>query len=287
MKLPRIFSRKLILIIIIICVLIPSVFAYNYIQNDAGFCTRCHLMNPAYEAWESSAMHDVNCHKCHEAGIREGVGHMIEVITENPQEVTVPTEVDNEICENCHASEDPNWLQVVDTAGHKVHFFGKAQPPECIHCHGIQLHVFEPPEETCSECHDETMMMGEPEMHIHCLVCHDFTIQEDNLFPLREDCVACHEDKEIMEVTFPSEAHADTTCSECHNPHIQEQHTDCVTCHDDADQGLHQRSGHSNCVTCHIPHSSEIMRDICINCHIDKDEHYQPAECTTCHSFIS
>jgi nitrate/TMAO reductase-like tetraheme cytochrome c subunit len=287
-KLPEMNRRNLILIsIIVIVVMVPSVFAYNYFQNNPKFCTTCHLMNQAYETWDHSAMHEVNCHTCHEAGIVEGLGHVVDVITKNPQEVTRPTEVDNEICETCHTSEDPKWLQVVNTAGHKVHFFGSGQPPDCIDCHGIQLHVFEPPEEACDECHETTTMMGTPEMHIHCLVCHEFTVQDESLFPEHGECAACHEEKETMEITFPTNAHANTTCLNCHNPHVEEQQTDCVTCHDGPETGLHQLSAHGNCESCHVPHSSEDMRDVCVSCHTDKDEHYAPTECATCHSFGS
>lgn len=289
MKLPEMTRRNLLLIVLIVVIIavVPSVFAYDYFQNNPKFCMSCHIMNPAYEAWDQSAMHDVNCHTCHEAGIVEGLGHVVSVVTKNPQEVTLPTEVDSEICENCHASEDPKWLQVANTAGHQVHFFGSGQPPECIHCHGIRLHVFEPPEELCDECHVETIMMGTSEMQIHCLVCHDFTAQDESLFPEREECLACHEGKETMEITFLTNAHVNATCLNCHNPHVEEQYTSCVTCHESPDSGLHQLSAHDNCESCHVPHSSKDMREICISCHGDKSEHYAPAECATCHSFES
>lgn len=287
-RIPEMNRRNIILItIIVVLVLVPSVAAYNYTQNDPKFCKTCHLMNTAYETWDHSAMHDVNCHTCHETTIMEGLGHVIDVFTKNPQEVTLPTEVENEICENCHASEDPKWLQVLETAGHEVHFFESSEPPMCMECHGVQLHVFEPPEETCEECHDETMMMGTQEMHIHCLVCHEFTTEDENLFPQREVCAACHEGKETMEITFPTNAHVNTTCLNCHNPHVGEAHTECTTCHEDTSSGLHQQPAHTQCDLCHIPHSSEDMRDVCITCHGDKDDHYASTPCSTCHSFIS
>ncbi len=214
----------------------------------------------------------------------ESLDHVREVIFENPQEVTKLTEIDNEVCESCHATNDPQWLQVVNTAGHEEHFFGRAQPPYCIDCHGIQLHVFEPPEETCLKCHDEESLQPTEDMNIHCIVCHEFTATDHELIPERGDCLDCHEASETMGVSFPTDAHKDTPCMNCHDPHEEEQHKECSACHDVSEKGLHTETAHTDCHACHTPHSSVPMRDNCLSCHLDKTEHFAPAECTTCHS---
>ena len=272
-------------IVALVLLMIPSYFIYDYTQHNPKFCISCHLMNDAYDTWDVSAMHDLDCHKCHESDIATSMDHLREVIFEKPQAVTKKTEIDNELCENCHASDDPQWLQVADTPGHKVHFFDNTDAPDCIDCHGLQLHVFEPPEETCATCHEEGLDEPCLDMQVHCLACHNFIVAEDDLIPARDDCIVCHEAQDTMGVTFPSDAHSDSACLDCHNPHDMEQGSECTTCHPVPSTGLHEEAAHENCETCHTPHSEEPMRDSCLSCHLDKEEHFAPADCSGCHSF--
>ena len=155
MKLPEMTKRnQILLILVLIIAAVPALFIYDYTQNNPKFCTTCHLMNSAYDTWNVSAMHHVNCHSCHETDMITSMNHVYDVLFKNPSEVTKPVEITNEMCESCHASNDPQWLQVVNTAGHKVHFFGEENYADCIDCHGLTLHVFEPPEQACLNCHD-------------------------------------------------------------------------------------------------------------------------------------
>lgn len=265
---------------------VPSYFIYDYTQNNPKFCTSCHLMNDAYETWDASAMHDLNCHNCHETNMIESLDHVREVIFEKPDEVTKPTVIENELCEKCHASNDPKWIQVSNTAGHKVHIFTQDEEPECIGCHGLQLHVFEPPEEACYKCHDEDYEGASEEMGAHCTVCHEFTVTDHELIPQREDCVDCHDSQQTMGVSFPEAAHNDTACIDCHNPHIEEQHIECSECHEvGLGGGLHAVVAHYECSSCHVPHSSDPMRGECLSCHVDMSNHGGSVECSLCHRF--
>jgi hypothetical protein len=276
-------KNKKIFALAIVILAIPSYFVYDYTQHNPRFCTTCHLMDEAYDTWDASAMHNLNCHKCHETDMLESLDHVREVLFEKPEEVTKLTEIDNKVCENCHASDDPKWLQVVNTAGHQEHFFGKDMPPDCIDCHGIQLHVFEPPEETCMNCHSDEALQPTEDMHIHCVACHVFTVADKELVPERSQCLTCHEASKTMGVSFPTGAHNDTACINCHNPHEEEEHKECSACHDVSKKGLHMEMAHTDCVVCHTPHSSVPMRDNCLMCHLDKIDHFAPAECKTCH----
>ena len=159
--------------------------------------------------------------------------------------------------------------------------------PDCIDCHGLQLHVFEPAEENCDTCHGEELDEPCVDMQVDCVVCHAFTVAGDDLFPGRDDCLSCHAAKDTMGVTFPSDAHSDSLCLDCHNPHDKEQDNECTTCHPVPSSELHQETAHENCETCHTPHSDEPMRDSCLSCHLDKTEHFEPANCVSCHSFGS
>lgn len=280
--------NKILIVLALLIVAIPSWLIYDYTQNNPKFCTTCHLMNTAYETWDQSAMQNLNCHECHESDIVESLGHVVEVLTENPQHVTKITEIDNELCEHCHASNDPQWLQVINTAGHKAHVFGREQPPDCIDCHGLCLHVFEASEEICIECHEESIMMSIRETEISCMACHEFTTRL--FFPEREDCINCHDfarQQAIMEEFYHKNIQVDTNCLSCHNPHMEKQYIECEDCHDTSGYGLHNGISHNDCEVCHSPHTLVEMRDNCLTCHTDRIEHYAPAECYNCHSFDS
>jgi hypothetical protein len=279
-------KHKKFLIVAVVLLAIPSYFVYDYTQHNPKFCTSCHLMDEAYDTWDVSAMHDLNCHSCHESDIATSMDHLREVLFENPNKVTKMTVIDNEACEDCHANNDPQWLQVANTAGHRVHIYLQEEAPECIGCHGIQLHVFEPPEETCYDCHSHDHDAASELMDAHCIVCHEFTTTEHELIPQRDDCLQCHEGQETMGVSFPSAAHNNTACENCHNPHLEEQHTECSTCHTESlGGGLHVVSAHDNCINCHVPHSSGPMSVECLSCHVDKTEHGGTAACSVCHGF--
>jgi hypothetical protein len=215
----------------------------------------------------------------------ESIGHVVEVVTANPEKVTKLVEIENELCENCHASEDPQWLQVVNTAGHKVHFYDNINHADCIDCHGERLHVFEPPEETCLDCHGEEKRHPEEIMITHCVDCHQFIATEHELIPERFECIACHEESASMGASFPLEAHTDSACKNCHNPHEENTFPDCGSCHENV-EGIHEISAHSDCTSCHIPHSNKELRENCLSCHIDKKEHYSNVNCATCHSAV-
>jgi len=279
-----IVKYKKIIIIALVVMAIPSYFIYDYTQHNPKFCITCHLMDEAYDTWDVSAMHDLDCHSCHESDIVTSMDHLREVIFENPQEVTKMTEIDNELCEHCHESNDPQWLQILGTAGHEVHVIDRNQPPDCIDCHGLRLHIFRPAQEVCSECHGEENNQPVEDMDIHCIVCHEFLATEHELIPEQGECLSCHEAQDTMGVSFPSDAHADTPCMNCHQPNEEAQHIECIVCHEIPEEGIHTTVAHSNCATCHIPHSSDPMRDNCLSCHLDREDHFSPTECIICHS---
>lgn len=286
MKIPKMTKNNQVLIILgLMIIIISSVFIYDYTQNNPRFCITCHLMNPAYETWDHSAMHDLNCHKCHETDIAESIGHVVEVVTINPKEVTKLVEIENEACENCHASEDPQWLQVANTAGHQVHFYGGINYADCIDCHGERLHVFEPPEETCLGCHGEERRHPEEIMITHCIDCHQFTAKERELIPKRYECIVCHEESASMGESFPLIAHTESACRNCHNPHEEIVTLDCSLCHESV-KGIHEVTAHADCISCHIPHSIKELRENCLSCHNDKKDHYSNVNCATCHSAV-
>ena len=281
-------KNQLLLFLIVIIIALPSYLIYDYTQHNPRFCTSCHLMNEAYDTWKISAMHELDCHKCHETNMIESMEHVIEVLFKDPKNVTKPTEIDNELCIECHASNNYNWIQIMNTEGHKIHFFTNQDLPDCISCHGLSLHVFKPPYEICQDCHNEETWMSTPEYNIHCVDCHEFSTRI--IFPESVDCVNCHDFariNKIMDASMHQNVQIETYCISCHNPHTEDTFEDCKKCHNQAFIGLHDISAHQSCDMCHSPHEVQNRRDTCISCHVNKETHYYLAKCEICHSFIS
>ena len=277
---------KVLLALVVFVGSISSYLIYDYTQHDPRFCTTCHLMDEAYETWSVSAMAELNCHECHVASMVENLEHVVDVVLHDPQEVTKITKIDNELCEHCHTSEKPEFLQIGYTAGHLVHVYeGRGVHFDCIGCHGVDLHEFESDEEICAGCH--ARMVDTHEMTIHCTDCHDFNSRL--LFPHDEECVDCHDfarDMSYMEDSYHLVVDVEVDCSSCHDPHAERVFYDCLECHDMSGVGLHN-SDHTDCVSCHTPHSDEALRSTCLECHTDREEHFDPVECYNCHSFDS
>lgn len=285
MKIPEMNRKnKLFLLLAFIVLAVPSYLIFDYTQNNPKFCTTCHLMDDAYETWEGSAMHDIGCKECHHETARVKYQHVEDVLFRNPDEVHRETVIDSKYCEDCHASEDPEWLQVVSTDGHKQHFYGEENHAECMDCHGIELHIFRPPEEGCLDCHDEGKVHATEAMDATCVTCHDFLTDGNGFIPEeRDDCLECHENNALVTVSTPVEAHVDSSCLDCHNPHENEVTEDCSTCHI-VNDGLHAEPTHTDCTSCHVPHFEVEVRQTCVACHSNKEEHYAPADCTSCHN---
>ena len=289
LELPEMNRRNMILFSLLIVILaIPSYLIYDYTQHNPKFCKTCHLMNDAYDTWNYSAMHELDCHKCHETDMIESMGHVVEVLFEDPQEVTKITEVDNELCIKCHASNNYEWIQVMTTEGHRLHFFDASTPPDCISCHGLNLHVFEPPVNICKSCHNETTWMNTDLVEMHCIDCHEFSSRV--MFPDSEDCMNCHDFARIQSIIGDTEHQkvtVETYCMSCHNPHSEDKYEDCRSCHTSEYSGLHEISSHQTCSLCHSPHDNKGYRKNCLFCHKNKDDHYSYTKCELCHSFIS
>ncbi len=281
----RVLRRQLLvgLLIVLLALSLPIYITYEYIENDPRFCTSCHLMREPYERWRVSAMHTQTCHKCHQQSLTESLSLVFETLIYNPQNITKHAQVNPEVCLKCHGSGDPEWIQVLDTAGHKIHFVSAGM--NCTQCHGIELHVFKPSKELCTQCHNNTIKT--PTMKFHCLNCHDYTGRKDKLIPDRSDCIVCHTARNVTTVTFVPHAHDNSDCTVCHKPHEQAEPIACTTCHEAPQKGLHQVPGHNECSTCHIPHTVDVdVRAVCTNCHTDKTTHMAPKPCTQCHDFV-
>ncbi len=279
-----------------------SAVAWDYTQHDNGFCTGCHVMQPAFQEFMSfEDKHDtLACHDCHQQSIYASVRQLYLWVAERPTEIQPHAKVANQVCMKCHVVEGDTavWQRIASTAGHRVHLESDStdlKDVQCVTCHGQEVHRFSPAPKTCGQsgCHDldrKTLVLGKManQTVAHCSTCHQFTAEvpllatadsaRGSLVPARRQCLGCHEMEAIL---ADFEANLDPhggTCGTCHNPHEQETSGAAVTtcasagCHDDWRKepfhfGREHRPGADQCLTCHAPHQSKVDASDCEACH--------------------
>lgn len=284
-------SRSVRSILLALIVLVAGAGAYagfrvwNYTQHDPAFCRSCHLMQPAWEKWESSAHSKVECHACHQQSMYDSVAQLAKFVLLRPETIGKHADVDYQKCSACHLSRDPRWKQVAETAGHKAHFARKGL--ECVSCHSRGVHRFVRPTDSCKDCHASILVKSKRMDELHCTSCHKFLAIDHELRPTRQQCLDCH-GVIPTEATFPLHGAMKFECSQCHKPH-REGHpmsAGCASCHEMDEKGLHGQVGHRECVTCHHPHDwKPAERKSCEACHSDKGDHNPDQPCALCHSF--
>ena len=266
---------------------------YRYIQHDPKFCTSCHTMNSAFSLWQQSGHKNVECHACHTPNVVANLHQLWVYATRQPDVVVKHAEIDRAICEQCHAGggNASKWNRIVESPGHRVHS-GK-QRIECVQCHGMSVHRFVPPKETCATCHKKVTLVAAGSMaEMHCLGCHPFAAA-DGKRPLKPDravCLDCHGIRQVGSEVFPAgKTPMKWDCGKCHKPHermyIGTQ--DCKKCHEAVNEGIHRVKAHAECLQCHKPHGWAAQVESCTNCHagIAAGKHHASAgkTCKDCH----
>ncbi|MFQ6051253.1 MAG: NapC/NirT family cytochrome c [Candidatus Hydrothermarchaeota archaeon] len=257
---------------------------YDYIENDPNFCKMCHLMEEAWVKWDRSKHSELTCHTCHIPSMTQNMVQLYNFIVLRPKEIKKHTEIDNEVCEECHYANDPRWPFVKETVGHKKHV--EELEKECLDCHGERIHRFIPTEASCNGCHKIEFQVSK--MQFHCLTCHEFLASEEEtttLLPRRKECLLCHEEKEAPILSITPQAHRESDCKLCHRPHERDKPLSCKECHVTPNTTLHMIGAHGDCTSCHVVHIRKEARDVCLACHPDKKDHHSSMKgCSPCHS---
>lgn len=260
------------------------VMFWDYMQNNPEFCNSCHIMDESWDRWETSEHAEVGCHSCHHQSLLDNARQLYDFIFKSYDETEGHAEVKEDSCMVCHESGDPNWIQVANTSGHKLH--NEIQDIECVVCHSTTVHRFAPTADTCLSCHTDQRVTMVGMDDVHCHVCHDFVVESDQLLPERAACLNCHE-ASAMDVTWSADAPMQYPCGDCHLPHEQTHViVDCTLCHTVG--GYHFIGSHSvmSCETCHEAHIwNTEERDTCLTCHPGQVEHQALSPCNTCHTF--
>lgn len=282
-------------LLLIAAVVTAGTVSWDYMQHDNGFCTGCHVMGPAYEAFTVSEHSDLKCHDCHQQSIWASSRQLVMWVGERPDEIGSHADIPNAICENCHnTGESETWEHIEATAGHRVHL--ESDDPDladvtCLTCHAPDVHEFSPVNKTCAQagCHEgmEITLGGMADQtSLHCATCHEFTVDvaalatqdsaASSLVPNFSRCTSCHQMAEMLANFEPEKEPHGARCGVCHDAHEQTVAEDaaetCAECHDDwRDEPFHVGREHGgtapDCILCHQPHSARVDASDCAGCH--------------------
>lgn len=275
--------------------------SWNYMQHDNGFCTGCHVMAEPFGQFTARAgKHDsLQCHDCHQQPITASIRQLYLWVAERPQEIGDHAKVPTAVCAQCHVKEGgERWERIATTAGHRTHLESDSSALagiQCVTCHGEEVHRFVPVDRTCGQsgCHEAEktgIVLGKmaQQTSLHCVTCHQFTAEVPRLAtrdsaagtlrPANEQCLSCHEMRQVLAEFDPTLDPHGGTCGMCHNPHEQatpaEAARTCAMagCHDNwrnepFHQGLAHRRVGQECVICHEPHRARLDASDCNACH--------------------
>ncbi len=275
--------------------------SWNWMQHDNAFCVSCHVMTPAFQAMQTSSVHDsLQCHDCHSQSVFASMWQLYVWLKDRPEDIAKHAYVPNETCTTCHTGEDETWQRVARTAGHRIHLESDTAALDsvmCTTCHGEEVHRFVPADRTCGQagCHgdEDTRIVIGPmaaQTALHCVTCHQFTAElpqlasldsaRGSLRPGRQQCFSCHAmQARLAEFNLARDPHGGQ-CGMCHNPHTQALQTEalktCTTagCHDGwRDIPFHTGTAHrrvaQRCETCHQPHAARVDASDCQGCHAE------------------
>ncbi len=277
---------------------------YDFTQTNPNFCVSCHLMKPAFEAWEASVHQQINCHECHHLAVDEMNQLLISFVFHRPTEVPdrhgkiiVPWKY----CLQCHWESNEEYSdapQINKSRLHAKHYF--MEQIECSKCHGYITHEFVPEARFCIKCHQGKVVHGMGMKEIACLNCH--TDRTPDLRPGRNKCLFCHGDERIREmlaegdtldvthykppketvekaikIDVPKDAPMQFQCYLCHKPHedARPDWGNCLSCHRNilevGKHGMHIEYFGAKCEDCHRPHSWTVTearaKVVCVKCH--------------------
>lgn len=304
---------KIIIAVLLLSIMVGGGFVafefYDFTQNNPKFCVSCHLMQPAFTAWQESEHKGINCHDCHHLSIAEQNRLLVNFVLRRPE--SVPPRhgkiiVPWKFCIQCHWEKNekyPDALKVNRSRFHAKHVF--MEQIECAKCHGYKTHKFTVEERYCLTCHEGKEVHGTGMEKLACINCH--TDRTADLKPGKKKCLFCHSAndairkelikdgtidvkhfqpsqaiiKKATKVDSPADAPMQFHCYECHKPHakVRPDYGTCVTCHKVEEtvgkHELHIKGLNMKCVDCHKPHiwrvtEAQAKKD-CVKCHEYKE----------------
>lgn len=276
-------------------------YGFWYMEHENDFCLGCHVMNPSWAKFQKSEHSKLGCHDCHRQSQVANARQLVMWIAERPDEIPKHGKVPTRICAECHIQKpgsDSTWKRIIATAGHRVHMASNdtaLKNVQCVTCHGVEVHAFQPVDQTCAQsgCHTDTkakIVLGKMagQTSLHCTGCHQFTrpvaenISIDSTKKAGQagasQCLDCHEMRQQMKGFDPSADKHAGLCGNCHNPHTDKTpEASWKTC---GNAGCHSKPAEEtpfhkgipdhalkSCQSCHAAHTWKAEGSSCLTCH--------------------
>lgn len=293
-----------------------SGYGYHYMMHDNNFCQSCHVMDRAWDRFQTSKHAEQKCHDCHQQPIWVSTKEIYWWVLERRMAVPAHDKVPNIRCEACHvtARKDSVRTNIMKSAGHALHYSSDSsalKDLQCTTCHGTDFHKFVPNNNTCAQsgCHQgKKVILGKmtEATGLHCTMCHAFKDQSSvqvaampdkvadirknkaaadsakrDLTPKQDQCESCHAMKEKL-ARFDAETDPHkAVCGTCHNPHKQETpeetYKSCATA---------QCHASADTLTAMHRGLKNHALDDCSTCHKAHDWKVDGKNCLACHKNI-
>jgi len=250
-----------------LAVVVVSMLLFVKVTSQPNFCRSCHVMEPYFEAWQTSTHSHVTCTECHIPPGLEGTVHskfmamaMVANYFTGVYKRSKPwAEIEDRNClrSGCH---DTRLLQsTVDFRGvkfdHKPHLeeVRRGRQLRCTSCHSsiVQGEHITVSESTCFMCHFRPDTLGQQTALAKCTGCHtpptgvmaaDTSFDHTEMLARKADCSGCHASEVVGDGYVPRER-----CNSCHaqqqhierydervfihQTHVTDHKVECTACH--------------------------------------------------------
>ncbi|MBK6765711.1 MAG: NapC/NirT family cytochrome c [bacterium] len=249
-------------------VTVVSLLFFVRVTSQPSFCRSCHVMEPYFQAWETSTHSNVTCTECHIPPGIEGTVHskflamsMVANYFTGVYKRSKPwAEIDDRSClrSGCH---DTRLLQSTENFrgvmfDHKPHLENvrRGRQLRCTSCHAniVQGEHIAVNESTCFLCHFKPDSVGQATELSRCTHCHnppqgemaaDTSFDHTEMLARKTDCSSCHATEVAGDGFVPRER-----CNSCH---AQVDHIQRYDDHEFVHQ-IHVTDRKVECTQCHI-----------------------------------
>jgi len=266
-------------------------FALLEYTHQPRFCISCHIMQPYYNAWQTSSHNKVSCVECHyPPGLRYEFRGKLDALNQvvaywtGKYNTKFYAEIEDVSCmrSGCHTERlvsGPIEFKRQIKFDHAGHYGKKVRGIElrCTSCHSqiVQGNHMAVTEFTCFLCHFYKNLGPDKIVPMKfCLQCHNYPQSYINAHGVQYNhkdfvergviCWRCHSD-----VVRGNGAVEDRACLQCHSDpeqlnkigeveqvhlnHVTRHKVECFDCHSNIEHSLPASSGppQINCTACH------------------------------------
>ena len=212
----------------------PGYKLYQYVWNDAAFCTSCHVHDYASVGWKKSIHGQLTtCHDCHHQPLVDYARETILLVTKQPKfpkDLHHTPHVAADLCEACHMTEPEQTSSLAGPLSSQKAELKRLPKVDQLYLHALHLRMetrmplpkmfplgqeknfgtFEPQkDESGAEGHREAKTSTK--RNVTCMDCHGGPANRAHDFSVADrSCVRCHAS------THRTELVKNFGCRNCH-----------------------------------------------------------------------